>query len=1072
VVAVLPKCRIQKLTPVVSAILLLIALTACGGGSSATDPVVAEPAPGLTSPPVVEVAPGAFARTGPIVGVVIGEMAVLDGSRSSSSSTDPLSFEWAFTSSPVGSNAVLQDSASAAPGFVPDLPGTYVVQLIVRSGSMTSRRAISLVVATDPSEPNAFHQGLSPQCANCHNEDFPDIPDKAALHIAASGDCAACHTPLGFDVITRVDHDEVFGVCSQCHDGTVAVGRSESHIETSQECNVCHGTDSFLDLALDGSFDHTGVSGSCSSCHNGTVALGMTPRPPHPDTDTECGECHTTTTFRNPFPDHSGSDVLGSRCDSCHGVNAVGQPSGHPVTSVDCGTCHVTSTFSLGGVFNHRLVEPSIQPCQSCHTDGNSIGAPGKSIGHPATMEDCGVCHNTDSFADAFDHSGIVDNCASCHGVTATGKHLNHMPTLEDCSVCHTPGTFTTGTYDHAGVTSGCESCHDNVIAVGKLANHLPTTEDCAACHDTVDFAGATFNHLGIDTADCASCHDGSISLGKPANHVPTDLDCSGCHDIGNFSTFAGISYSHAGIDTNACASCHDTGVSTPKAIDHIPAQDDCSRCHQSTDAFAFSNFLVTVHPDITSGCEGCHTTAFFSADSWLVKQADHLPTAQDCSVCHVVTTFSPSTFDHVGITADCASCHDGSAAFVALGAPGEPDTAIHRNTSGDCATCHNTGSFADAFVDHSGPEVIGSRCDSCHNGVDATGKDAKTDHVATSQDCGVCHTAGGAFAPAVFDHSGITSNCASCHNGIDATGKDAKVDPPHIPTNEDCSACHTPTAFANAHFDHQGITGNCASCHDGTTATGKSDTHVPTAQDCVDCHVTTGFLPATFDHAGIVDNCAACHDAGFATGKGPDHVPTSQDCGVCHTPLSFVPATFDHTGIVNDCAACHGVTARGMHPEHIPTSLDCSACHTTTAFAGATMSHDGISNGCSACHDGLTATGSEPQGLNAHFITSAECEVCHSPAGWAPIDFTHPVVSGYPGDHARNLGCRSCHGGNDENIAYAHAQYAPDCAGCHANDFRRKDKHIGGSNGTIEQNRDCSGGGRGCHRVSDRGFD
>jgi hypothetical protein len=245
----------------------------------------------------------------------------------------------------------------------------------------------------------------------------------------------------------------------------------------------------------------------------------------------------------------------------------------------------------------------------------------------------------------------------------------------------------------------------------------------------------------------------------------------------------------------------------------------------------------------------------------------------------------------------------------------------------------------------------------------------------------------------------------------------------------------------------------------------------VPTNADCAQCHVTTGFLPATFDHAGIVDNCASCHGAGFATGKGPDHVATSQDCGVCHTPTSFVPATFDHTGIVDNCASCHGVTAVGMSPDHIPTALDCSNCHTTSTFAGAVFDHTGITGGCSTCHDGTTATGSEPQGLTGHFITTAECEVCHSPLGWAPIDFTHPPISNYPGDHALNLGCRSCHTDNDETIAYPFAQYAPFCAACHANDFSRESAHNGGSSGTVEQNKDCSGGGRGCHRVSDRSF-
>jgi len=1064
-----PERSVRRLTRLVAALTAVLLIAGCSGGSGTSDTVdpTQNPVPRSIT---VQTAPAATARVGPILGVRVGEVAILDGSRSTTTSDDVLTYEWTFTSKPDASATVLQDSDTEAPSFIPDARGTYVIQLVVRAGTLTSRRAIALVVATEPPEPDAFHQGLSAHCVNCHNEDFPDIPAKVSTHVATSNNCETCHTPLGFTVITRVDHQEVFGNCSQCHNGVLAIGKSEFHVATTQECGDCHNTEHFLMLNPDGSFDHSGILRSCSGCHNDTIAIGKTPSPPHPVTDSECGECHTTATFADPFPDHSGPDVLNNRCDSCHGVNATGQTVGHPVTNVDCGVCHTTTSFSMGGVFNHRLVDASVQPCTSCHNDTNSIGAPGKSPGHPVTNEDCGVCHNTDSFAlGVFDHTGIVDNCASCHGVTATGMSPNHMPTLEDCSVCHTPGTFTTGTYDHAGVTSGCETCHDNVIAVGKLANHLPTTEDCSVCHDTVDFRGAVFDHMGIDTSNCALCHDGTISPGKPAGHVPTMLDCSDCHDIGNYTSFAGITFSHAGIDPDNCAACHATGIATPKAVDHIPAQNECSLCHQNTDSFMFSSFLVAVHPDITDGCEGCHTPAFFPPDSALVKAVNHLPTQQDCDLCHMNTTFAPSIFDHVGISGNCASCHDGSSAFVALGARGEPATPIHQNTTGDCSICHNTSAFADAFVDHSGPEVTGSRCDSCHNGVDATGKDAKPDHVITTQDCGVCHVPGGTFAPAIFNHDGITDNCASCHNGIDATGKDAKVNPPHIPTNEDCSVCHTPTSFANAHFNHQGIVDNCASCHNGTTATGKASTHVPTDQDCSVCHFTTGFLPATFDHTGIVDNCASCHDAGFATGKPRDHVATSEDCGVCHTPVSFVPATFDHTGIVDNCASCHGVTAQGMSPDHIPTTLDCSNCHTTTSFAGATFDHQGITDGCSVCHDGVTATGSEPQGLNAHFITTAECEVCHTPQGWAPIDFTHAAASDYPGNHARNPGCRQCHDDNDENITYPYPQYAPYCASCHANSFRRVDKHNGGSNGTVEQNKDCSGGGRGCHSVNSR---
>src|SRR5262249_56700612 len=45
-------------------------------------------------------------------------------------------------------------------------------------------------------------------------------------------------------------------------------------------------------------------------------------------------------------------------------------------------------------------------------------------------------------------------------------------------------------------------------------------------------------------------------------------------------------------------------------------------------------------------------------------KPANHIPTAQDCSVCHKSTTaFGPNTpMNHTGIASGCTSCHNGQA--------------------------------------------------------------------------------------------------------------------------------------------------------------------------------------------------------------------------------------------------------------------------------------------------------------------------------------------------------------------------------------------------------------------------
>jgi len=346
---------------------------------------------------------------------------------------------------------------------------------------------------------------------------------------------------------------------------------------------------------------------------------------------------------------------------------------------------------------------------------------------------------------------------------------------------------------------------------------------------------------------------------------------------------------------------------------------------------------------------------------------------------------------------------------------------------------------------------------------------------------------------PAVFDHSSVSRNtrCDSCHNGTDSIGKAAKTNPAHIPTTEDCRLCHNTTAFAGATFDHQGITNNCESCHNGNTATGKPNNHVPTNGDCADCHQTTGFVPATFDHVGIVDNCESCHDGVLAIGKvdANNHPATNQDCGVCHSiGDTFAGATFDHTGITNNCArsGCHDGSPNGSTYKpnnHVETTLDCSNCHTTATFVGGTWFHDASTAGnCLDCH--VTGGGATPQPTRNHFVTgpNVQCDACHTTDGWGDQGtFDHcPNTnannntcngSDYPGDHrAGKAACIDCHTNNTNAVSYPNqAQYAPFCAGCHAGDFRREGDHIGGNNGTVEQNKNC--GASGCHRVSSNGF-
>ena len=81
-------------------------------------------------------------------GVAPGSTITLDGSGSSDANGDPLTYSWTFVSIPDSSLAVLVGSTTVSPTFTVDLPGDYVVQLIVHDGTVGS--ATDSVTITSP----------------------------------------------------------------------------------------------------------------------------------------------------------------------------------------------------------------------------------------------------------------------------------------------------------------------------------------------------------------------------------------------------------------------------------------------------------------------------------------------------------------------------------------------------------------------------------------------------------------------------------------------------------------------------------------------------------------------------------------------------------------------------------------------------------------------------------------------------------------------------------------------------------------------------------------------------------
>lgn len=295
--------------------------------------------------------------------------------------------------------------------------------------------------------------------------------------------------------------------------------------------------------------------------------------------------------------------------------------------------------------------------------------------------------------------------------------------------------------------------------------------------------------------------------------------------------------------------------------------------------------------------------------------------------------------------------------------------------------------------------------------------------------DCSDCHI-GGQF-------KGTPMDCGLCHNGIRAPGKHLQ----HFPSNNVCDDCHTDNSWKGARFDHRDIQGLCQNCHNNVVAIGKSASHILSTPVCDDCHNTITFTRVgRVDHASVIGSCNSCHNGFTASGKPPQHIITNDQCDACHTTITWRNARFDHSNVTAACSSCHnGITAVGKHSGHLLTTAECDDCHSTTTWLGAGFDHNNIIGLCSSCHNGSTATGKN----TTHFVTTLDCERCHTTTSWLQLVVFRHDSPDYPGDHRTATLCIDCHTTNNQTIAWPFTAYKPECAGCHADDYKQ-DAHKG----------------------------
>jgi hypothetical protein len=104
---------------------------------------------GVNQPPVAEAGPDVTAR--------VFDRVRLDGSGSTDPDGDPLIYQWSWEQRPGGSLADLSDDTAVRPEFTIDLPGQYVLALVVHDGAAAS--APDLVTVTTENSPPVADAG-------------------------------------------------------------------------------------------------------------------------------------------------------------------------------------------------------------------------------------------------------------------------------------------------------------------------------------------------------------------------------------------------------------------------------------------------------------------------------------------------------------------------------------------------------------------------------------------------------------------------------------------------------------------------------------------------------------------------------------------------------------------------------------------------------------------------------------------------------------------------------------------------------------------------------------------------
>lgn len=511
------------------------------------------------------------------------------------------------------------------------------------------------------------HEKVS--CEKCH-----EAPMTAQVAVKYAGipfeDCTPCHKdPHGsaFHRACRTCHDALVGWKSS--KATAAFNHSETRYplsgkHTGLSCVACHSN---------GKFNLPVAFAKCTDCHK---------KDPHRGQFTArtkggaCNECHTIQGFKPSTFDAAQHNATGFplkerhfklQCSQCHKPDVAGIV--YKIRDFSCVSCHQDihySQFALQPFENH---------CDRCHTQ--TVFKPSTyTIVHHANSRFplagahaaalCEQCHKPDAKPVKFRFED--QSCTACHEdphkKQFAGRMNSVLPdgTAAGCQICHTVNSWKDlASFEHASTKFPLEGAHREAA--------------CGKCHKPAHPNGG-IKDIRYDSASriCADCHedphDGQFA--KQMAKLTADgssAGCRSCHIATSWKELPGFDHSATSFPLKgghrevACGKCHpvETSAAQTKKIRYASTPGQCAGCH-----------------------EDVHGGQFFKN-----------PAQRDCSGCHNVEKWKPSTFDHArqsnykleGAHRDvaCRLCHTHTKQMAGK------EVVLYKPTARECSACHES---------------------------------------------------------------------------------------------------------------------------------------------------------------------------------------------------------------------------------------------------------------------------------------------------------------------------------------------------------------------------------------------